>query len=130
MGKENRGKNIFVLLAQYYNYTSVAEDWDIDGTLQIQEKCRGMWDAGYRCALVPDYAIEGGCVYCDGSFSLVSDGILKGEPKEFNFEIDGIKYSGHHTGLLAYRSGSFAFATDGSQLFVGNQKIELKKIQE
>lgn len=45
-------------------------------------------------------------------------------------EIDGIRYSGHHTGLMAYRSGSFAFATDGSQLFVGNQKIELKKIQE
>ncbi|MBQ3124404.1 MAG: hypothetical protein IJC09_03140 [Clostridia bacterium] len=77
----------------------------------------------------PRSAIEGGCVYCDGSFSLVSDGILTGAPKEFDFEIDGIRYSGHHTGFLAYRNGSFAFATVGSELFIGDEKIELKWIQ-
>ncbi len=34
--------------------------WDIDGTLKIMEKCDEIWKEGYRCALVPDYAIEDG----------------------------------------------------------------------
>lgn len=206
---------IFGAAAQnnWYPDYSARNIWDVDGTLKIQDKCTQMWDAGYRCALVPDYAVEdgritingnkinfngydfshclflypkyakketyeflnnahksnvkivvagncgvdfdgddvlltaphfeeyrleileymncsksaidGGCVYADGSFSLVSDGILTEKATKFEFEIDGIKYSGHHTGLLAYRKDSYAFATKGSKLFVSEEEIEL-----
>lgn len=71
-------------------------------------------------------AITGGCVLSDGSFSLVSDGVLSGEVTEFEFEINKIKYSGHHTGLLAYRKDTFSFATKGSQLFVDGKEIILE----
>lgn len=196
-----------------YNARSV---WDIDGTLHIQEKCDKIWNAGYRCALVPDYAIEdgrislkgdkicfggyefshclflypkyakketyeflnnadkngvkiavagksgvdfygnkaeltapnfeefdleilekigceksaidGGCVYSDGSFSLVSDCLLTNIPTQFNFELNGKRIHGKHTGLLAFRENEIAFATKGSELFVNDSKIELKNI--
>ena len=71
-------------------------------------------------------AIDGGCVYLDGSFSLVSHGILNGEATEFDFEIDGVRYTGEHTGLLAYRRGSFAFATSGSRLLADGVEIPLE----
>ena len=188
--------------------------WDLDGTLCVQEKCEEMWNAGYRCALVPDYAIEdgritlqngkiafnghefthcvflypkyakkgtyeflnnaekngvklavvgkagidfegneviltakhyedfnldilqdlqceksaieGGSVYSDDSFALVTHGILTGEKTEFDFEVAGVRYFGYHTGLLAYRAGESAFATKGSKLFVDNVEIALE----
>ena len=40
--------------------------WDINGSLNILPKCDIMWNAGYRCALVPDYAIEDGRIRLDG----------------------------------------------------------------
>ena len=70
-------------------------------------------------------AIPYGCIYHDGSFSLVSLGILTGETQEFDFEVDGIRYTGFHTGLLAYRKGKFAFATAGSELLVNGEKCLL-----
>ena len=191
--------------------------WDIDGTLKIQNKCEEMWNAGYRCALVPDYAIEdgritrkgdkiyfngyefthclflypkyakketyefintadkngvkiavagkggvdfygnkveltapsfddfnleilekiscnksaidGGCVYTDGSFSLVSDSLLTHIPTDFDFELNGKRICGKHTGLLAFREGKSAFATSGSELFVDEEKIDLAYIK-
>ena len=191
--------------------------WDINGTLYIQDKCDEIWNAGYRCALVPDYAIEDGritrkgdkiyfngyefthclflypkyakketyeflneadkngvkiavsgkagvdfygnkveltaphfeefsleilekiscnksaidkgCVYTDGSFSLVSDSLLTHIPTDFDFEINGKKISGKHTGLLAFREGKSAFATSGSELFVDGEKIDLAYIK-
>ena len=190
--------------------------WDIDGTLHIQAKCDEMWNAGYRCALAPDYAIEdgrislngdkicfggyefshclflypkyakketygflneanengvkiavvgksgvdfygddveltaphfndfnlenlenigceksaiyGGCVYIDGSFSLVSNSLLTNIPTEFKFELNGKIISGKHTGLLAFRENVTAFATKGSELFVDDKKVELRYI--
>lgn len=204
---------IFGAAAQnnWYPDYSARNLWDIDGTLKIQQKCSEIWDAGYRCALVPDYAIEdgritlnedkicfngyefthclflypkyaktetyeflntahnqnvkisvigksgvdfngdiveltaphfdefdirileetecpksaidGGCVYSDGSFSLVSNGILTDEITEFDFEIDGLKYSGYHTGIIAYRKNSVAFATKGSKLLVDGKEV-------
>ena len=190
--------------------------WDIDGTLQIQMKCDELWKAGYRCALVPDYAIEdgritlkddkicfggyefthclflypkyakketyeflnradesgvkiavvgksgidfegnevkltaphfeefdleipdkmsceksaieGGCIYADQSFSLVSKGILDKKETEFDFMLGDKRVSGKHTGLLAYRENEFAFATKGTELFVDGASVELKCI--
>lgn len=206
---------IFGAAAQnnWYPDYSARNKWDIDGTLHLQQKCSEMWDSGYRCALVPDYAIEdgritlngdkinfngydfshclflypkyakaetyqflnkayannvkmavvgnrgvdfngdyaeltapcyeefdmailedmgcpkseimGGCIYSDGSFSLVSEGILTGESVDFDFEIAGVRYTGHHTGLLAYRKASMAFATEGSKLFVDGKEVAL-----
>ena len=39
--------------------------WDIDGSLHIQGKVHEMWEKGYRCALVPDYAITDGRIRCE-----------------------------------------------------------------
>ena len=191
--------------------------WDIDGTLKIMNKCNEMWNAGYRCALVPDYAIEdgritqkgdkiyfndyefshclflypkyakkgtyeflnkcdesgvkiavvgkngidfdgnevtltaknyeeysleilgqigcnksaieGGCVYEDGSFALVSKGILDQSVTDFEFVIDGITYRGKHTGILAYRKDKISFATKGSKLFADDVEVELNYMQ-
>ena len=198
----------------WYPDHSARNVWDIDGSLHILEKCDTMWNAGYRCALAPDYAIEdgrialngdkinfngydfshclflypkyakketyaflnkahdsgakiavvgnsgvdfegngvlltaphfdafdleilekigceksaidGGCVYLDGSFSLASHGILNGEATEFDFEIDGVRYTGEHTGLLAYRKNRFAFASSGSRLLADGIEIPLE----
>ena len=200
----------------WYPDYSARNVWDIDGTLEIQPKCRELWDMGYRCALVPDYAIEdsritlegnkvcfggyefshvlflypkyakketyeflnkadkngvhiavvgksgvdfngneaeltalhfeeystdilekigcsksaieNGCVYRDGSFSLVTDSLLTKEHCDFEFSLDGKKFSGNHTGLLAYRENEFAFATEGSELFINDKKVELRYI--
>lgn len=197
----------------WYPDESARSMWDIDGTLHIQSKCDEMWNAGYRCALVPDYAIEdgrirlvdgkidfhgqkfshllflypkyakkgtyeflnsaqeqgvqvaavgpngidfygepasltipcfeqfdlkvlegmacqksaieGGCVYSDGSFSLVSHAMLTGEATDFDFTVDGVRYTGTHTGILAYRKGRFAFASQGSALFANGKSIPL-----
>ena len=44
----------------WYPNVEARSKWDIDGTLHIQKKCDRLWADGYRCALVPDYAIEDG----------------------------------------------------------------------
>lgn len=191
--------------------------WDVDGRMKILSKCDELWNVGYRCALVPDYAIEdgritldgdkicfnghpfthclflypkyakketyeflnlvgesgvkiaavgradidfeglpatltipcfkefdlsileeihceksaipNGCIYRDGSFSLVSHGILTGEAENFDFEIDGVRYTGHHTGLLAYRKDKFAFSTEGSELWVAGEKSQILQVK-
>lgn len=206
---------IFGAAAQFnwypdYNARNV---WDIDGKMQIQNKCDQMWDAGYRIALAPDYTIEdgritfengkicfggyefshclflypkyskketyafinrahkngasiavigrcdidfdgnpatidapvyedfdlsilekmgctksgmeGGGIYDDGSFNLVSHGIITGEQTSFDFTLSGIHYCGTHTGMLAYRKGEMAIATNGSRLFADGTEIKL-----
>lgn len=178
--------------------------WDIDGTLRIQDKVDEMWRAGYRCALVPDYAIPDGrikfedgkitfnghafthclflypkyakketydflnragaggfpiaavgradidcdgepaelsipvypdfdfaileklgcprsaipegCIYTDGSFALVSKAaLLENKPQPVDLTIDGVRYTGLNTGILAWRNG-LQVATDGGSL--------------
>ncbi len=64
-------------------------------------------------------AIPGGAVYDDGSFALVSRGILDGAPTEFDFTLDGVRYSGRHTGILAVRGGRVIVMTPGGELHVG-----------
>ena len=69
---------------------------------------------------------DGGCIYEDGSFSLVNMSILSGEPTEFDLTVDGVRYTGVHTGLLAYRKDKFALATKGSRLLVNGVEAELE----
>ena len=47
------------------------------------------------------------------------------EPETFDFTVNGVRYSGEYTGLLAYRKGEFAFATEGSRLFADGVEIPL-----
>lgn len=65
---------------------------------------------------VPKSAIPGGCVYEDGSFVLASRGIIDGKPTNFDFKVGGIRYTGRHTGLLAYRKGDSIIATPEYEL--------------
>lgn len=74
--------------------------------------------------------IEGGAVYDDGSFNLVSGGILTDQESAFDLVVAGVRYTGTHTGLLAYRKGEFAFATKGSRLFADGIEIPLDFGQE
>lgn len=178
--------------------------WDIDGSLFIQQKVKEMWNAGYRCALVPDYAITDGriqckdgkisfnghefshclflypkyskkavydflnnagasglsiaavgradidyngepaeltipvypeydssilekmacpkrgipegCIYSDGSFALVSKAaLLEHQPQPVDMVIEGVRYKGVNTGILAWRNG-LQVASDGGFL--------------
>ena len=70
-------------------------------------------------------AIQNGCVYDDGSFNLVSHSLLTGEATTFDFTVNGVRYNGEFTGLLAYRKGEFAFATKGSELYENGVRISL-----
>ena len=191
----------------WYPDESARNVWDIDGTLHIQGKSTEIWNAGYRCALVPDYAVTDGrirfergkvffngqgfthclflypkyakpqlydflnslgeagipvaavgradidfygrpagltipvyqefsleilekmkcpksavpdgCVYEDGSFCLVSlKGLRHNEPEQVELEIDGVRYAGCNTGILAWRNGELKVATPGGSLHV------------
>ncbi len=201
--------------ANWYPDYEARNEWDFDGKMQVLEKCEDIWNAGYRCALIPDTtitdgrtklvngkvtfnghtfshvlflypkyakkpvyaflndahkagvpmaiigkgemdfdaekatlvaptyeefsmsvlenmgcqksALKDGCIYADGSFSLVNRGLLTGDATEFSFTIDGVSYTGKHTGLLAYRKGEFAFASKGSSLFVNGKEVKLEE---
>ena len=209
---------VFGTVAQYNWYPDfeARNEWDLDGKMQVLEKCEELWNDGYRCVLVPDStivdgrtkiegnqisfnghlfshllylypkyakkevyaflnnaheanvpmavigrgdidfdaekatlnaprydefsksvldsigcqksAIKEGCIYADGSFSLVNNGLLTGESTEFAFSIDGVSYTGKYTGLLAYRKDKFAFATKGSTLYIDGKEIKLEII--
>ena len=75
-------------------------------------------------------AIDGGCVYADGSFSLVSHSLLTNIPTEFDFDLNGKRIHGKHTGLLAYRENETAFATEGTEFFIDGRKIDIDYINE
>jgi len=73
-------------------------------------------------------AIPGGAVYDDGSFALVSRGIIDGKPTAFDFVLDGVRYHGRHTGILACRGGKSAVMTPGGELHC--EKIGDKPLEE
>jgi|GEM_PF-5122454 len=188
--------------------------WNLDGKMNVQGKCDEIWNAGYRAALVPDYAItdgriklcgnrisfngyefahclflypkyadkrvyaflnkayeagvplavvgcadidfdaepvhlkvptypafslslleQMGCpkenaipnggVYADGSFVLVhKDGLLNGTATQFDFTLDGVRYSGGSTGILAYRAGTPLLCTEGGSLNIGGERLQ------
>ena len=57
--------------------------WDVNGSLRVMEKANEMWK------------------------------ILDGKPVAFDFTVDGMRYKGSHTGILAVRGGKVVVATDG-----------------
>lgn len=71
----------------------------------------------------PRSGIPDGCVYRDGSFCLVTRGLLTGETSSFDFTIDGNRYTGTTTGLLACRDRQIEVMSDGSRLFVNGAEI-------
>lgn len=47
-------------LANWYPHEEFRNDFDINGSLFIQEKCNALWNAGVVCALVPSTKIDQG----------------------------------------------------------------------
>ena len=60
---------VFGTSAQWNWYPNAAarNAWDIDGTLNVQDKAAALWNAGYRCALVPDTVIDEGLLTREGT---------------------------------------------------------------
>ena len=72
----------------------------------------------------PKSAIPNGCVYKDGSFCLVHHGLLTGEAVPFDFTINGNRYTGTTTGMLAFRDGKIEAMSGGSVLFCNGCEIK------
>jgi hypothetical protein len=95
-------------------------DVDFDGApASFKGRHFANWSMGVLSALgCGKSGIPGGAVYDDGSFALVSRGILDGKPVKFDFTVDGARYLGSHTGMLAVRGGKVSVATDGWKMDV------------
>lgn len=52
-------------LLNWYPDESARNAFDVNGTLQIEEKAIAIWDAGYRCAVVPSDLIDNGSLKLD-----------------------------------------------------------------
>ncbi len=199
----------YMALCNWYPDHEKRNLWDIDGSLEVEQKCNEIWQAGYRGALVPDYAISdgrvqikdgkyvfnghefkrclflypkyakkevyaflneahaakmplcvvgkgevdfngeaahleapvheeysldlmeelgaeklaipNGCVYADGSFAMLhKEGLLEGKEVPFDFTLDGVRYTGVSTGLVAYRKGEEPILSEGSKIQIDN----------
>ncbi len=71
----------------------------------------------------PKSAIPHGCLYRDGSFCLVTDGLWNGETTEFDFTVGNDRYTGAVTGLLAFRRNRIEAMSKGSRLFRNGVEI-------
>lgn len=71
-------------------------------------------------------AIPGGALAEDGSFVLVSRGIIDDKPTDFDFTVNGVRYTGRHTGYLAYRRGEPILSAPGSELKVAGDCNDAK----
>ncbi len=93
--------------------------WDINGTLKIQKKCQDLWDAGYRCALVPDYAIEDGRItqkgdkLCFGGYEFSH--VLFLYPKYAKAETYGFLNNAYHSGVHLAVVGDSGVDFDGNE---------------
>jgi len=52
-------------LLNWYPEESSRNRYDVNGSLQIEEKVKALWDAGYRCAVVPSDLIDNGMLQLD-----------------------------------------------------------------
>ena len=48
---------------------------------------------------------------------------MHGRPTKIDLAIDGRRFTGHHTGVLAFRKGEALVATAGSKLFCDGQDV-------
>lgn len=54
-------------LLNWFPEESARNHMDLNGSLQIEEKVKSLWDAGYRCAVVPSDLIDNGALHLDAS---------------------------------------------------------------
>lgn len=52
-------------LLNWYPEESDRNSYDVNGSLQIEEKVQALWNAGYRCAVVPSDLIDNGMLRLD-----------------------------------------------------------------
>lgn len=52
-------------LLNWYPDESDRNHYDVNGSLQIEEKVKALWKAGYRCAVVPSDLIDNGSLHLD-----------------------------------------------------------------
>jgi hypothetical protein len=52
-------------LLNWYPDQSARNGYDLNGSLHIEEKVQAIWDAGYRCAVVPSDLIDNGSLKLD-----------------------------------------------------------------
>jgi hypothetical protein len=61
-------------LLNWYPDESARNNYDINGSLHIEEKVQSIWDAGYRCAVVPSDLIDNGSLKLDADNHPVLNG--------------------------------------------------------
>lgn len=61
-------------LLNWYPDQSARNNYDINGSLHIEEKVQAIWDAGYRCAVVPSDLIDNGSLKLDAQNRPVLNG--------------------------------------------------------
>lgn len=52
-------------LLNWYPNQADRNNFDVNGSLHIEEKVKALWDAGYRCAVVPSDLIDNGSLHLD-----------------------------------------------------------------
>jgi hypothetical protein len=52
-------------LLNWYPNAGARNEFDLNGSLHIEEKVQAIWDAGYRCAVVPSDLIDNGALSLD-----------------------------------------------------------------
>lgn len=52
-------------LLNWYPDETARNEFDVNGSLHIEEKVKAIWDAGYRCAVVPSDLIDNGALRLD-----------------------------------------------------------------
>ncbi len=61
-------------LLDWYPDQSARNNYDVNGSLHIEEKVKEIWDAGYRCAVVPSDLIDNGSLKLDAKNRPVLNG--------------------------------------------------------
>jgi hypothetical protein len=61
-------------LLDWYPNESARNIFDVNGSLHIEEKVQAIWDAGYRCAVVPSDLIDNGSLKLDAKNRPVLNG--------------------------------------------------------
>lgn len=61
-------------LLNWYPDEGARNAFDVNGSLQIEEKAQAIWDAGYRCAVVPSDLIDNGSLMLDAENHPVLNG--------------------------------------------------------
>ncbi len=61
-------------LLNWYPHESARNAFDVNGSLEVEEKVLAIWNAGYRCAVVPSDLIDNGSIKLDAANHPVLNG--------------------------------------------------------